>query len=87
MELTPVEWLHIEFQKRFPKETSEMYNNDQLVYEQMILEAKEMEHKKMEQLFNAGKNYGFDASSANEWGEDPTEPNFEEYIKLNFKTK
>jgi hypothetical protein len=42
--MTSIEWLHIEFQNRFPKETSEMYNNNQFSYEDMILKAKEM-HK------------------------------------------
>ena len=40
-----VEWLHVEFQKRFPKETAEMYNNNQLLYEQMIEQAKAMQQE------------------------------------------
>ena len=42
---TAVEWIYIEFQKRFPKETTEMYNNNQLGYEDLILQAKEMEKR------------------------------------------
>jgi len=44
MAQTSVKWLHIELQKCFPKETSQMYNNNQLLYESIILKAKEM-HK------------------------------------------
>jgi hypothetical protein len=42
--VSSVDWLHIELQKRFPKETYEMYNNNQLSYEEMIQQAKAM-HK------------------------------------------
>jgi hypothetical protein len=45
---TAVEWFHIEFQKRFPKETTEMYNNNQLGYEDLIQKAKEMEKQQRE---------------------------------------
>lgn len=44
---TAVEWLHIEFQKRFPKETNEMYNNNQFDYEDMIIKAKELEKQQI----------------------------------------
>jgi len=44
---TPVQWLHLEFQKRFPKQTSEMYENNQLDYEDMIIKAKAMEKEQM----------------------------------------
>jgi hypothetical protein len=50
MKQTAVEWLHIEFQKRFPKETTQMYNNNQLEYEDLIQQAKEMEK---DQIINA----------------------------------
>jgi len=52
--MTAVEWLHIEFQKRFPKETNEMYNNNQFDYEDMIIKAKEMEKQQIEQAFDSG---------------------------------
>jgi len=45
--MTAVEWLHVEFQKRFPKETNEMYNNNQFDYEDMIIKAKEMEKQQI----------------------------------------
>jgi hypothetical protein len=51
---TAVEWLHIEFQKRFPKETNEMYNNNQFDYEDMIIKAKEMEKQQIVNAFNEG---------------------------------
>ncbi len=59
--MTAVEWLHIEFQKRFPKETNEMYNNNQFDYEDMIIKAKEMENK---QLFLASNTSAKEAYEA-----------------------
>ena len=53
-----VEWLHIEFQKRFPKETYEMYNNNQLAYEQMILQAKEMHEEELNVAYGNGYEQG-----------------------------
>lgn len=50
--MTAVEWLHIEFQKRFPKETTEMYNNNQFDYEDMIIKAKEMEKQQIIDAYN-----------------------------------
>ena len=52
-----VGWLHIEFQKRFPKETYEMYNNNQLAYEQMILQAKAMHKEESQKIFECGRNF------------------------------
>ena len=51
---TLVEWFHIEFQKRFPKETTEMYNNNQLGYEDLIQQAKEMEKQQKEDEYKRG---------------------------------
>ncbi len=52
--MTAVEWLHIELQNRFPKETSNMYNNDQFSYEDMVLKAKEMEKQ---QIIDANEDF------------------------------
>jgi hypothetical protein len=49
---TLVEWFHIEFQKRFSKETTEMYNNNQLGYEDLIEQAKEMEKRQIGLFLN-----------------------------------
>ena len=72
--MTAVKWLHIEFQKRFPKETTEMYNNNQFDYEDMIIKAKEMEK---EQIVKA-------AATAYEdmFGTDGTEYGEKYYEKL-----
>ena len=51
---TAVEWFHIELQKRFPKETTEMYNNNQLGYEDLIEQAKEMEKQQREDDYKRG---------------------------------
>lgn len=53
-----VEWLHVEFQKRFPKETYEMYNNNQLLYEQMIQQAKAMHKEETEAKYQEGREIG-----------------------------
>jgi hypothetical protein len=50
-----IEWLHVEFQKRFPKETAEMYNNNQLLYEQMIEQAKAIHKEEIEEAYDTGK--------------------------------
>lgn len=61
---TPVQWLHLEFQKRFPKQTSEMYENNQLDYEDMIIKAKAMEKEQIKSAYkdfhNLGHIYGLD---------------------------
>ena len=57
---TAVKWLHIEFQKRFPKETNEMYNNNQFDYEDMIIKAKEMEKKQIMQAVYDSMGTNFD---------------------------
>ncbi len=51
---TPVQWLHLEFQKRFPKQTSEMYENNQLDYEDMIIKAKAMEKEQKKNANDSG---------------------------------
>lgn len=51
---TPVQWLHLEFQKRFPKQTSEMYENNQLDYEDMIIKAKQMEKEQSRKDYYGG---------------------------------
>ena len=56
MEKTAVEWLHIEFQKKFKKETTEMYNNNQFEYEDMIIKAKEMEKHQIIQAFECAED-------------------------------
>jgi hypothetical protein len=53
--MTAVKWLHIEFQKRFPKETTEMYNNNQFDYEDIIIKAKEMEKQQINEAFKTGQ--------------------------------
>jgi hypothetical protein len=55
-----VEWFHIEFQKRFPKETTEMYNNNQLGYEDLIQKAKEMGKRQIETAYNKGTIHGIE---------------------------
>jgi hypothetical protein len=52
--VSSVDWLHIELQKRFPKETYEMYNNNQLSYEEMIQQAKAMHKEEIEDSFGVG---------------------------------
>jgi serine/threonine protein phosphatase PrpC len=54
MKQTAVEWLHIEFQKIFPKETKEMYNNNQFSYENMIEQAKQMEKEQIVDAYGQG---------------------------------
>ena len=57
-QLTAIEWLHVEFQKNFPKETYQMYDKNQLLYEDMILKAKAMEK---EQIIKAvDSNFSYD---------------------------
>jgi hypothetical protein len=51
---TAVEWLHIELQKRFPNETTKMYNNNQLGYEDLIDKAKEMDKQQKIEAVNYG---------------------------------
>ena len=53
-----VDWLHIELQKRFPKETYEMYNNNQLSYEEMIQQAKAMHKEEIVKSNEAGFDDG-----------------------------
>ena len=60
-----VEWLHIEFQKRFPKETAEMYNNNQLFYEQMIIQAKAMHKEEVQTAFRIGDKFASDYFGGN----------------------
>ena len=49
-----IDWLHVEFQKRFPKETYEMYNNNQLLYEQIIEQAKAMHKEEIKNSWGNG---------------------------------
>ena len=49
---TAVDWLHIELQKRFPNETTKMYNNNQLGYEDLIDKAKEMDKQQKIETWN-----------------------------------
>lgn len=55
---TPVQWLHLEFQKRFPKQTSEMYENNQLDYEDVIIKAKAMEKEHIKDAWLSGQDDG-----------------------------
>ena len=67
MKQTAVEWLHIELQKRFPKETFEMYNKNQLLYEDIIAQAKQMEK---EQIIKAvDSNFSYDNNGYSTLGE------------------
>lgn len=73
---TAVEWLHSELQKKFPKETTEMYNNNQLGYEDIILKAKEMEK---DQTINFGQEIVDDIaydSQVKEWVVDKYKETF-----------
>jgi hypothetical protein len=43
------------------------------------------EKEQMQDLFKAGVNYGSGYVIATEWGEETTEPDFENYYNRNFK--
>lgn len=73
---TAVSWLHLEFQKRFPKETSEMYNNNQLDYEDMIIKAKAMEKEQSRKAYCA---------AVKEW-HPHVDGDFEDYYEKTYGT-
>jgi hypothetical protein len=50
-------------------------------------QAKLMEKQQMQDLFKAGVNYGSGYVIATEWGEETTEPDFENYYNRNFKSE
>jgi hypothetical protein len=49
--------------------------------------AKQMEKEQMQDLFKAGVNYGSGYVIATEWGEETTEPDFENYYNRTFKSE
>ena len=75
MKQTAVEWLF------------EQYVNKSIITLEDIEQAKEMEKEQMNELFKAGVNYGAGSIMATEWGEDTTEPNFEQYYNETFKSE
>ncbi len=50
--MTSIEWLEQELQKRFPKETYDMYNNNQFSYEDMIIKSKRMHKQEIIDAFS-----------------------------------
>jgi hypothetical protein len=72
---TAVEWFY-----------DQIENKGKCIYE-VIEQAKEMEKEQMQDLFKAGVNYGSGYVIATEWGEETTEPDFENYYNRNFKSE
>lgn len=44
-QLTPIQWLLNELLERFPNEVKEMYQNNQLQFENIVSKAKQMEER------------------------------------------
>ncbi len=68
----------------------ELFNNGYFPYgvpEDLVKKAKAMEKQQMQDLFKAGVNYGSGYVIATEWGEETTEPDFENYYNRNFKSE
>jgi hypothetical protein len=78
--MTAVEWLNIEFQKIFPKETSEMYNNNQFAYEDMILKDNKMFEQQIINAFSEGAHDGYDG-----WYDGYGDENKEKYYNETYK--
>ena len=62
-------------------------NKNWELLEQIIDQAKEMEKQQKEDFFKAGVNYGSGYVIATEWGEETTEPDFENYYNKTFKSE
>jgi hypothetical protein len=81
MKQTAVQWLIDQVN------TAKWKFADKTDREAIIQQAKEMEKEQMQDLFKAGINYGSGYVIATEWGEETTEPDFQNYYNRTFKSE